>query len=783
MKINEVRSRTKYNSLQMNQSITILHLEDNQADSLILKLQLKRENLDFEYFLAKNRTEFVEYLTNQEFDIVLSGYYLPDCSGADALDLVKNQYPHIPFVFVSGISGEEAAIESLLNGATDYVLKNRLERLVPAITRALRESRLQKEYLKAIETLRKKEEKYRILIDGMNEGLIQTDINNTVLFVNQQACDVMGYSAEELIGMNCSSFICDSFSYDKKSVKKKVRDSGEKSVCEIEIKKKDQTKIWIRLSSSPVFNEAGQVVGSIGVLEDINDRKKAEHDIRKLTMAVEQSPDSIIITDTDGIIEYANPTTATFTGFSSEEMIGSKTSIFNSGEKSDINYEELWGTIKSGEIWHGEFYNQKKNGEYYWESATISPICNPNGHITNFLSIKEDITERKKLTHELILAKEKAEESDRLKSAFLANISHEIRTPMNGILGFSELLKNPELLPEAKDRYIQIIEQSGNRMLSIITDIVDISKIESGQMNLEMQTANINQVLSEVAVLFIPEAQAKGLRLSFTTALPNEKSFIQTDRQKLVQVLTNLIKNSLKFTKTGTINFGYELVDGHLEFYVKDTGVGIPEHQTEIIFDQFRQGSFALTRAYEGAGLGLSISKAFVEMLGGKIWVESEVGHGSVFYFSIPYNNSNSKSVASASGKNKNETSASPSITILIAEDDANSLMFLKTLLELEKLTILVASNGKEAVESVKNHPEIMLVLIDMKMPVMNGFEATQQIKLLRPDLPVIAQTAYAFAKDQEEALQAGCDEYISKPIKRPVLMEKIRKLIAHSQG
>ncbi len=767
----------------MNQSITILHLEDKHTDSLILKLQLERENLNFEYFLAKNKPEFINFLNNQEFDIILSDYYLPDYSGADALELIKTQYPYIPFVFVSGIIGEEVAIESLQNGATDYVLKNRLDRLVPAIKRALRESLMQKDYLKAIETLRKKEEQYRILVEGMSDGLIQTDLNNTILFLNQQACDITGYAAEELIGRNCNSFIYDSTSCHKKFDKRKDRGQAGKDICEIEIKKKDHSRIWIRLSSSPVFNEEGQVAGSIGVFENINDRKKTEHDIRKLTLAVEQSPDSIIITDTEGIIEYANPTTSKFTGFSLEEMIGNKTSIFNSGVKSEINYEGLWETIKSGEIWHGEIYNQKKNGEYYWESATISPICNPNGHITNFLSIKEDITERKQLTQELILAKEKAEESDRLKSAFLANISHEIRTPMNGILGFSELLKNPELLPEAKDRYIQIIEQSGNRMLSIITDIVDISKIESGQMNLEIQSANINQLLSEVAVLFIPEAQAKGLRLSFTTALPNEKSFIQTDRQKLVQVLTNLIKNSLKFTKTGSINFGYDLVDDHLEFYVEDSGVGIPEHQTEIIFDQFRQGSFALTRAYEGAGLGLSISKAFVEMLGGKIWVESKVGYGSAFYFNIPYKNSNSKSVASTSGKYKNVTSASPSITILIAEDDANSLMFLKTLLELEKLIILVASNGEEAVELVKTHPEIMLVLIDMKMPVMNGFEATQQIKQLRPDLPVIAQTAYAFAKDQQEALKAGCDEYISKPIKKPVLMEKIRKLITHPQG
>jgi PAS domain S-box-containing protein len=760
----------------MDHTINILHLEDDLNDSLFIKLWLNKENLDFNYLLADNEADFRNHLSNQKIDIILSDYNLPDYSGADALLLIKEQYPDIPFVFVSGTMGEEAAIQSLLNGATDYVLKSRLERLGSAIKRALRESLLQKEYKKAIDTLRQKEEQYRILIEGMNEGLMLTDINNTILFVNQQACNITGYTSDELIGVNSFDLLFSSFSHREKQKKNKLRVQGVKDICEIQIQRNDDSKVWIRFSASPVFNESKQVTGSIGVFENINDRKKAEEDIRKLTLAVEQSPDSIIITDTEGVIEYANPTTVALTGFTAEELYGKKTSIFSSGDKSEINYEELWETIKSGQIWNGEFLNQKKNGELYWESATISPICNQNGLITNFLAIKEDITDRKNLTRELILAKEKAEESDRLKSAFLANISHEIRTPMNGILGFSELLKNPQLLPEAKNRYIQIIEQSGNRMLSIITDIVDISKIESGQMNLESNKINVNHLLSELAVLFTPEAQAKELRLSFTTALPNEKSFIQTDRNKLTQVLTNLIKNSLKFTKDGSINFGYELVDDYLEFYVKDTGVGIPADQTEIIFEQFRQGSISLTRAYEGAGLGLSISKAFVEMLGGTIWVETKLGQGSVFYFRIPYSKQSHNPVHFEEGKENTPTSNV--ITILIAEDDVNSLMFLRTLLELDGLKILEAANGQEAVESVKDHPEISLVLIDMKMPIMNGFEATRLIKQIRPKLPVIAQTAYAFAKDQDEALQAGCDDYISKPIKKQALMDKIHKLL-----
>lgn len=311
----------------MDHTINILHLEDDLNDSLFIKLWLNKENLDFNYLLADNEADFRNHLSNQKIDIILSDYNLPDYSGADALLLIKEQYPDIPFVFVSGTMGEEAAIQSLLNGATDYVLKSRLERLGSAIKRALRESLLQKEYKKAIDTLRQKEEQYRILIEGMNEGLMLTDINNTILFVNQQACNITGYTSDELIGVNSFDLLFSSFSDREKQKKNKLRVQGVKDICEIQIQRNDDSKVWIRFSASPVFNESKQVTGSIGVFENINDRKKAEEDIRKLTLAVEQSPDSIIITDTEGVIEYANPTTVALTGFTAEELYGKKTKI------------------------------------------------------------------------------------------------------------------------------------------------------------------------------------------------------------------------------------------------------------------------------------------------------------------------------------------------------------------------------------------------------------------------------------------------------------------------
>jgi PAS domain S-box-containing protein len=515
--------------------------------------------------------------------------------------------------------------------------------------------------------------------------------------------------------------------------------------------------------------------------------RKVQTQLRKLSRAVEQSPNTIVITDTDGKIEYANPITSKLTGYALEELIGNNPRVLGSGETSQEEYKQLWDTIKAGKEWIGEFHNKKKNGELYWESATIAPVFDDLGIITNFLAIKKDITEDKNILLELIEAKEHAEESDRLKSSFLANISHEIRTPMNGILGFAELLKTPELSSDIQENYIRIIEQSGNRMLNIINDIVDISKIEAGQMKIHIQETNVNQLLSDLQVFFTPESKKKGLSLSLTTLLPDEESNIQTDHHKLTQILSNLIKNALKFTKSGSIEFGYSLTGSptkltepnselvKLQFFVKDTGVGIPANQTEMIFERFRQGSVSLTRAYEGAGLGLSISKAFIELLGGQIWVESESGKGSVFYFNLPFSK---KTIASSKIVPINLGPKLRSSHILIAEDDEICMTYIKTILKNEDISIFEASNGIDAVDIVKINQKIDLVLMDMKMPEMDGYEATRQIKLMRPRLPVIAQTAYAFVEDLEKARKAGCDDYITKPIKKQELLLKIQNLI-----
>jgi len=420
-----------------------------------------------------------------------------------------------------------------------------------------------------------------------------------------------------------------------------------------------------------------------------------------------------------------------------------------------------------------------KNGKSVPIIYSCSPLRDEKGNVIGTVFIARDITKHELISIELIKAKEKAEESDRLKSAFLANMSHEIRTPMNGILGFAGLLKEPDLTGEEQQEFISVIEKSGARMLNIINDIMSISKVEAGQMDVTISETDINEQIDYIYTFFSPEAVKSGILLLCKKSLTGDDAIIKTDREKVYAILTNLVKNALKFTRVGTIEFGYRIVgnNAELEFYVKDTGSGINKKHLEFIFERFRQGSESLNRNYEGAGLGLSISKAYVEMLGGQIWVESEEGKGSTFYFTLPTNQKLKRKIVSDSEiiSEVKEIEINK-IRILIAEDDKASELFITATVKKYSKEILKVTTGTEAVEVCRNNPDIDLVLMDIKMPVMDGYEATRQIRQFNTRVIIIAQSAYALIGDRELAIDAGCNDYITKPTKQTVLTDLILK-------
>jgi signal transduction histidine kinase/CheY-like chemotaxis protein len=382
-----------------------------------------------------------------------------------------------------------------------------------------------------------------------------------------------------------------------------------------------------------------------------------------------------------------------------------------------------------------------------------------------------------KINEELNIAKQKAEESDRLKSAFLANMSHEIRTPMNGVIGFSEMLADPDLSPASRMEYASIIIDSSRQLLSIVNDILDISRIEAGLVSLSKEEVHVNELLTVLYAFFEPQARTKDLDLRFIKSLDNDECIIYTDKTRLRQILTNLLNNALKFTHEGMIELGYERIEDFMKFYVRDTGIGIPPELHDKIFEPFHQVELEITYHYGGTGLGLSISRKLVELLKGKIWLESQQGKGSVFYFTIPFHQPDKLAKPATIPPEKRDLQAQGKV-VLIAEDDETNYLYLEAALAKAKLNLLRAINGIEAVEMCRSNPEIQLVLMDIKMPLMNGYDATVLIKQNRPDLPVIVQTAYAMTEERNLAFAAGCDDYIAKPIKKAELVEMVMKYI-----
>jgi signal transduction histidine kinase/CheY-like chemotaxis protein len=371
--------------------------------------------------------------------------------------------------------------------------------------------------------------------------------------------------------------------------------------------------------------------------------------------------------------------------------------------------------------------------------------------------------------------KEKAELADKLKSAFLANMSHEIRTPMNGILGFAGLLKDENLTAGEKQNYIEIIEKSGNRLLNIINDILDISKIESGLTEIEISNTDVNEQLEYMFTFFVPEIEAKGMHLMLKNKLQGCDSVIKTDKEKLLAILTNLIKNAVKYSDKGTIEYGCIKKDLFLEFYVKDSGIGISAEKQSAVFDRFVQADIDDKMAKQGSGLGLTITKAYVEMLGGKIWLQSAPEKGTTVYFTLPYNKEEHLVSLTVTGTKADDTEPElPMLNILIVDDDETSACLITHILSKYSNKTEVVTDGLSAVETCKNDKSIDLILMDFQLPVMDGYEATRKIREFNKEIIIIGQTAFGFADDREKAINAGCNNYISKPMNRKLLIEMI---------
>ncbi len=482
--------------------------------------------------------------------------------------------------------------------------------------------------------LEESEKRNRMILEHSMDAILLTSPSGSIFSANKRACQMFGMTEEEIVRAGRKGLVDQDDPRLMELIAIREKEGNVKG--QLFFVRKDGTRFEGELTSSVFLNHHGEPRSSM-IIRDVTHQKKIESQLLFLGHSVEQSPLSIVITDCPGEIKYVNKAFTKITGFEKEEALGQTMSIVDSGLQCPLFLDELWQSVLEGHEWSGELKNKRKNGELYWEYIKISPVWQASGEITHVVSIREDITEKKKMIDDLVIAKEKAEESDRLKTAFLANVSHEIRTPMNGILGFMELLKMPGLGDEEKDSYIDMVNHSGERLLKTINDLIEISKIESGQIFAECSEVNVRELLDYALRLFSPQAQEKELELRVSEMPEPYRCLIYADRAKIEAALSNLIFNAIKFTNKGEIVFGSYVEAENLIFYVKDTGVGIAPGQMDIVFDRFVQADLNMTKPYQGTGLGLSIIKGYIAHLKGKIWVESEEGKGSVFYFSIPY--------------------------------------------------------------------------------------------------------------------------------------------------
>lgn len=877
--------------------------------------------------------------------------------------------------------------------------------------------------------LKVSQRQYATLISNLN-GIVYRclyDDKWTMQFISQGVEKITGYLPKELINNSHIAFSDIIHDDDREMVKNMIQDALNKQQSfqlEYRIIKKSGQILWVTEYGQGIL-EDNKIQHLEGFITDITKIKESEIQLIKLSTAIEQSASSIVITDNNGVIEYVNPYFSDLTGYHKDEVLGEKVSILKSGKMSVEHYEDLWQTITSGQTWHGEFYNKKRNGEFFWEAAVIAPVKNSNNQITSYIAVKQDITQHKQnqadllksqtelkiseslfkalseasfeaifmskhgkcigqnktaenifgytddevidkpdiywfidsdkemvsdrliggsaepyeatairkdnstfpceiktrvaeyqgnmvlftsitnisrrkeaqknlleselryraliqnntsvmllfdpqtgeiveankaasafygvseeelkktcmfdintlsrqeiaeelkqlrsgnksyfvfkhntkhglkdvelytgrmdykdrelyfsvihditeklqVQRELILSKEKAEESDRLKSSFLANMSHEIRTPMNAIIGFSQLLSDDDITPEESASYISIINKSGEQLLELIDDIIKISQIEAGIISIQPEQNNLLKLLQETHSMFSLTVKQKGIQLHLDIPEPGVTDFI-TDASRFKQILINLLSNAIKFTHKGEVRFGYTIEGGFLKFFVKDTGIGIDKQHYKLIFDRFMQVPHNKKKLYGGTGIGLSISQALVEKMGGTIWLESQLGKGTSFYFTLP----NNHTLVSKKEENENDTSVNvidslKGKRILIVEDEDSNRQLLELFLDSAQPTILIAENGLDAVELIRQQ-DVDIILMDIKMPIMNGLEATNEIKKLRPSIPIIIQTAYAMANEREEAFKAGCDAYVAKPVKKNELLKIISKFL-----